>query len=482
MSLIEIQRHKTALSRSKVSKPIRLALEEGLIHVETSVFDYGCGRGGDVKYLQHLGVPVQGWDPQFCPHTAKNTAEIVNLGYVLNVIEDPAEREQTLINAWNLAQNLFVVSAQHVSNESLKAARPYKDGYLTSRGTFQKFYEQSELKAWLEKSLQAEAISMAPGIFFIFKDLQAREAFLSQRYRRRYTLPTTQLSQAIFEAHQDLFQALMQFYGERGRLPLVEELPEAQMIQSQIGSLKKAFGIIVKMTDAEQWETMRVARAKDLMVYLALTRFERRPAFSSLPLALQQDVKAHFFSYKNACEIADDLLLSIGEPDVMELAFRACRVGKKLPQDLYIHTSALPYLPPELRVLEGCARAFIGEVEGANIIKLNRFKPKVSYLSYPDFDKQPHPALRESLIVDLRQREEHWRDYRHHSSPPILHRKEEFVSADYPQREKFKRLTQQEEKYGLYQNPLKIGTQQAWEELLLAQGLSYRGHRLVKKA
>jgi hypothetical protein len=47
-----------------------------------------------------------------------------------------------------------------------------------------------------------------------------------------------------------------------------------------------------------------------------------------------------------------------------------------------------------LRIYEGCARALVGDIDEANLIKLHRFSGKVSYISYPDFEKKPHPALR----------------------------------------------------------------------------------------
>ncbi len=47
---------------------------------------------------------------------------------------------------------------------------PFGDGILTGRGTFQKFFGQAELKAYLEAELQAEAIPASLGIFYVFKD------------------------------------------------------------------------------------------------------------------------------------------------------------------------------------------------------------------------------------------------------------------------------------------------------------------------
>ena len=38
-----------------------------------------------------------------------------------------------------------------------------------------------------------------------------------------------------------------------------------------------------------------------------------------------------------------------------------------------------------------------GEIEGANLIKLHRQSGKVSYLVYPEFETNPHPALLRSV-------------------------------------------------------------------------------------
>jgi hypothetical protein len=39
----------------------------------------------------------------------------------------------------------------------------------------------------------------------------------------------------------------------------------------------------------------------------------------------------------------------------------------------------------------------MGTLDGANLIKLHRQSGKVSYLVYPDFEADPHPALRRSV-------------------------------------------------------------------------------------
>jgi hypothetical protein len=40
----------------------------------------------------------------------------------------------------------------------------------------------------------------------------------------------------------------------------------------------------------------------------------------------------------------------------------------------------------------GSAWAYLGEVEDTNLVKLDRFSGKLSYLAYPNFETDPHPA------------------------------------------------------------------------------------------
>jgi DNA phosphorothioation-associated putative methyltransferase len=151
-----------------------------------------------------------------------------------------------------------------------------------------------------------------------------------------------------------------------------------------------------------------------------------------------------------------------------------------MPEDLYVHRSAVDSLEPLLRIYEGCGRAFLGEVEGANIIKIHRRSGKLSYLVYPEFEDNPHPALLRSVRVNLRTRQIDSNDYSEIANPPILHRKETFLLPDDPRREKFARLTSQEEKHGLLSDASGIGTRDGWQRRLAERGFDLRGHRLVR--
>lgn len=101
-----MQRHKTAIDRNKLSAPMQVLARHGYFDGTHSVLDYGCGKGDDVRELEAHGVNVYGWDPTHRPEGKVATSDIVNLGYVLNVIEDTKERAETLRRAYHHAQFL----------------------------------------------------------------------------------------------------------------------------------------------------------------------------------------------------------------------------------------------------------------------------------------------------------------------------------------------------------------------------------------
>jgi len=209
-------------------------------------------------------------------------------------------------------------------------------------------------------------------------------------------------------------------------------------------------------------------------------RFQGRPKASDLPLDLRLDVKAFFGAFKRVCEQADALLFSAGDPKAIDEACRQASVGKRTPPALYVHASALAQLQPVLRVYEGCARAYIGTIEGANLVKLHRGEPQISYLAYPEFERNPHPAFERSLTVHLQTFRLREIDYSERENPPVLHRKEAFVGAEFPGREKFAQLTRQEERAGLFEEATRIGTRSGWQEALQERGVRLRGHRLAR--
>lgn len=476
-----IARHKTALVRRDLSRPVKRAIADGILSHESFLFDYGCGQGDDLRMLQSLGFNSAGWDPVHLPNEPKREAPIVNLGYVINVIEKAEERQDVLRRAWALTQQVLIVSARLTVDARFKStATSYSDGFLTNRGTFQKFYDQQELRNWINGTLNVTSVPAAPGMFYVFRDEAARAEFVASRYRRRLSVPRATRSAELYRAHQDLLQPLMSFVGERGRLPADDELINGDSLCEVFGSIGRAFQAVKRVIGNRTWEAVAEKRTQDLLIYLALSRFDERPRFGQLPLDIQRDVKGFYSSYRQACKAADSLLFSLGEPGVIDSACRKSDVGKVTASALYVHQSALASLSPVLRLFEGCAQGYIGRVDDANLIKLYRTEPKVSYLSYPKFETDPHPALSFSLTVNLQTFGVRTRMYMGHRNPPVLHRKECFLPEEHPLRSKFARLTRIEEGKGLFEEASRIGTRAGWDGVLAEKGLFLKGHRLLR--
>jgi len=476
-----IPRHKTAIRRGDLSRPMKCARRGGLIAPFVSVFDYGCGYGCDIALLQEQGIACSGWDSVFRPTSPPLPADVVNLGFVINVIEDLLERAATLRLAWKMCHQVLVVAAQvHVSGHG-QTQIAFGDGILTGRGTFQKFYEQGELRAFLEAELACEAIPAALGIFYVFKDEALRQQFLANRFRRRSTAPRKRISERRFEEHREILEPFLAMIADLGRLPVAEEFPGASPLVEQFGSLQRAFALVRCVTGDAAWEAIRKRRTEDLLVYVALSRFRKRPPRAHLPATLRADLRAFFGTYAKACRQADALLFRAGDASAIDEACARAQVGKLLPDDLYVHRSALDGLEPLLRIYEGCGRAYLGDIEGANLIKIHRRSGKLSYLLYPAFETDPHPALLRSIRLSLRTRELHCYDYADSPNPPILHRKESFLNPEHPLHAKFARLTRQEERHGLLDPAPTIGTRRGWDARLQEAGFSLHGHRLLRR-
>jgi DNA phosphorothioation-associated putative methyltransferase len=473
-------RARTAINRPDLSRPVAQAIQDSIITAPRSVLDYGCGRGGDVARLRELGFTATGWDPVFAPSQPPAAADIVNLGYVVNVIESPEERAETLHKAWNLARSVLVVAARLDWEARGAGSHPVADGIVTSKGTFQKFYTQYELKSWIESNLGCGTHAAAPGVFYVFRNSADAESLRARQVRRPSAAPRQSMAQLLYERHNELLQELAAFLEDRGRLPNPSELNGGDSLLSAFGTVRHAFRVLCRATSRSDWSA-EAARARDnLLVYLALSAFAGRPRMGALPSDIQRDIKDLFGSYKTAIAEADRLLFSLGSDDQLIRIIQDLPVGKILPDALYFHASVIRELSPFLRVYEGCGRALAGSVP-ATVIKLHRQQRKISYLFYPEFEKDPHPALNSSIRVDLQTFDIRFTDFRESANPPILHRKETLLARDHPLYEKFARLTAQEERADLLGLP-GIGTRNTWNKLLEQEGWRLAGHRLLKKA
>ena len=103
-------------------------------------------------------------------------------------------------------------------------------------------------------------------------------------------------------------------------------------------------------------------------------------------------------------------------------ALDALPYGKRLPGAVYlIDPGDDPRIPSLLRITVAELRKRLEIGAEFNLLKFHTASPKISFLAYPDFEKDPHPALKEAVIVDLvtgKTRRDDYRDPRQSADPP----------------------------------------------------------------
>ena len=161
--------------------------------------------------------------------------------------------------------------------------------------------------------------------------------------------------------------------------------------------------------------------------------------------------------------------------DALRTAIVGLTFGKRLPTAIYVWDQTGEQLPPILRSVCSELRRRLDIGPDANLLKFHTDQPKISFLSYPRFFEDPHPALATSVVVNLATGQVRHDSYASRANPPILHRKETFLPPDHPARERFAALTKTEEEAGLLTDTSRIGFRLNWDQLISRRG----GHRLV---
>jgi DNA phosphorothioation-associated putative methyltransferase len=167
--------HRTAMARKSESLGLKTARKIGcLINAEGDdavVLDYGCGRGDDVRILATEGYDATGYDPNLpmgAPYglmrdapVGKGTYDLVLLTFVLNVIEEFSIRQLILHDAFEYVRpgGTLLVTVRHDGDAKPTPAWTRKrDGWVTSTGTFQRFFKKGEVPFLLEGLFGRKAI------------------------------------------------------------------------------------------------------------------------------------------------------------------------------------------------------------------------------------------------------------------------------------------------------------------------------------
>ena len=448
----QIKRHLTALSRTTLSAPVQLLLRHKLLHQEVTFFDYGCGRGNDITSILGLGIKASGWDPYFANNQEKYESDVVNIGFVLNVIENPAERVEALQKAFFLTRRVLAVSVMLMPTELNGVA--FQDGIKTSRNTFQKYFGQSEFKSYIEDVLQHEAFMVGPGVAFVFTDKILEQSFDLSRYRargvgRRFTNPRTPRVQRTrtlrspqkshflhqFEEFKYLLEVVWEKSLDLGRFAERDEIENLEEIEKSFNSYGRALRLIATHFDIKLLHKARNIRTDDLKVYLAIQQFSKRPKYRTLSVHLQRDLKAFFGNYASGQAAGVQLLLSCAN---MEILSEACKIaaGEGLGyleegHSLQLHVSLVDRLPAALRAYVACGLVLWDSLSEIQLLKIHIGSGKLSLMEYENFDLSPLPKLKRRVKINIRKLDYTIFDYGSVENPqPLLYFKSKYLNEE----------------------------------------------------
>lgn len=464
-------RQRTALVRYDFSTPVRSLERHGFLDGSYRLFDYGCGRGDDVRGLRENGIEASGWDPYYAPDESLQSADLVNLGFVINVIEDFDERLEALLGAWSLTQRLLVVAVMLANDNDPRGSR-FRDGVITQRGTFQKYFTQGEIKAFMERALDEEAIPIAPGVLYIFRDKELEQRFLLERYRsrgRRLRAPRVPAAERRraraggsapgspaaerraaerYAAYREPLERLWEQWLTLGRKPDKEEVADQGVLTEGFGSVGRALRFLekrqrVELGDEAYEDSLAAAESRreaDLEVYFALLQFERRQPYRNLDPGLRHDLRSFFGDYRAALAVGRERLLQIADTaaiarscqDAAENGLGHLHWEREMHGSLQLHSALVERLPALLRIYVGAASLLYGDWRNADLVKIHIGSGKLSLMRFDDFDGKALPRMLERVKIKLREQDLDYFSYGEEYEPPYLYWKSRYIHEEHP--------------------------------------------------
>ena len=381
-----VARHRTAISRRDLSQPVAIMLRNGILASNSTVFDYGCGQGGDIAALQENGYTAFGWDPHFAPEGPRKAADVVNLGFVLNVIENPFERVETLKSAWSFTKRVLTVSVM-LTHQQQGTLQPYKDGVLTSRGTFQRYFTQDELRDLVASATGEMPVTLGPGVVSVFRDKELEQEAIYRRRSRAVAIAedftftprlarAAQAKPAIQERIADILEAIWRQALAYGRFPGEEELSDevVSALSTARVSIRRALSLASQMYPAGKLKQAGDARREDILIHTALSLFPGAPKYSALPKSIQRDIKTFFGNHAAAIDRARRLLFSVGDTAGLAVAMESAAssgFGGAYANKLRFLSGSLLQMPTLIRLFFGCAEVIDPDLSAYDFLEID---------------------------------------------------------------------------------------------------------------
>lgn len=409
---------------------MQLLIGNGVLAPERTFFDYGCGLGDDVRFLKSLGYAAHGWDPAHRPEETLRRAAVINLGYILNVIERPAERTRALRRAFDLSETCLCVAVLIGSGSYAGEVQTYGDGVLTSRNTFQRYYQQEEVAKYLQEALGIVPIPLEAGVFLIFRRSEDAHAFLLNRLQRtvpllhgvprqRKRLLRAALLEAFQKEHKADWAAYAEFVTVHGRPPASAESSALQAAAEHGLAPTDLWEAAANEVSESQLNELRRLRTNQYIVFMAICRFRGVPKLGELSVTARFDIRFHFRSYSHLKELSNKHLYAAGDNEKVAKLCEDTPVGVNTADGYFVARRDLPQLDPTLQIYARLGELFFGDLDRMDVVKIHKTSPRLSLFSLTDLNDVA-PRLKSRVKIDLQGQQVRFFDHATSVEPEVL--------------------------------------------------------------
>lgn len=489
-----INRERTAISRYQFSSPFQILDRVGMVSNKFDYLDYGCGLGGDASILESLGLVASAWDPNHRPEGELMARDIVNLGFVINVIEDRAERDEALKKSFSLSKRMLVVSAMIASDAHILKFQPYKDGVITSRNTFQKYYSQDDLREYIREVLNVDPVPLGQGVYGVFKDPSLEFEYLQNKFKARgrdrmvrRMLSNPERKKILVNDNLDELLAYWSRCLERGSLGTKKSDIGSEKLIAVFKTVSRINAIILEEFDeAELFESQRRLR-EELILVFAILRFSGKIVFKELAQEQQASIRSHFSNITELNEAIAEQLSKLTDTEAIERLSCAWAREEGVGfveegKSLTFHKAFFASLPLTLKLYVCCAEQLYNDFDVIDLIKIHFHSGKVSFMGYDDFSTSPIPMLRERIKVELWNQNVRFYDYIDQYRPKPLYLKSLFQDSSFEDQSKQKSFDEKLKLYGYSPESPHFGpSKEELERLLKRDGFQIRGYRFYSE-
>jgi len=459
-------------------RALALALAQGLITKKTQVLDWAPANNRNIRLLEKRGIRAKALDPEKKTRAKKTKSDVVHLGYVINAIQDPHERMKTLVQAFEAAGHVLIVSV-HIDVVP-GDFEEYEDEAPVKKKSFVMRYTQSEFQQFIETVLGRRAQVATLGVAYVFADAESEARFIATKAFSRRLEYRPDLLQTF--SRDEIARKYVSQAKKLGRMPSRSEFKKYDKLIETYGTRANVQRLCLKKLDKNAFEGTQDERGQDILMFFGMMRFEalEPPPLKFLAPSIQKDLKSIWKSHKKAVSESDTHLFGMGNPDTVYANCKRAGVGVVSARSLKVHASAEDELPALLRIIIHAAKKIVGTID-YDIVQISTDGRSVSFLTHDGFDDVAHPVLKRKVEVFLPRPDYSIREYALSHNPPVLHRKERFVAESYPHYAEFSALSEKEQKLGLFSFP-DINRRDMWETVLKSRGYTLKGHVLKKSS